>query len=72
MYERMKQGYDAYHRGEALKSNPYSYVYEPGKHTDWVDGYYEASKEGPPNNVTNVYGSDEDSIFEGYGSISYT
>ena len=71
MYERMKQGYDAYHRGESLKNNPYSYVYEPGKHTDWVDGYYEASKEGPPNNIGKDENKD-DYISRGLEGLSFT
>ena len=80
MIDQLREGYEAYHQGLPPTKNPYSYHWQPGKHTDWSDGYFEGQKEGPPRNIPpepvkvaeEEYDAVTDSIFEGYGSISYT
>ena len=42
-----KEGYRAYHTN-ASDLNPYSYWQHAEDHTDWVDGFRDAAKEGPP------------------------
>ena len=40
MIDQLREGYEAYHKGLPPTENPYSYHGQPGKHTDWSDGYF--------------------------------